>query len=326
MEIVPPADSNYISIATTVAGVFLVMAMGALARYLKWFTSEVDRSMAGFTSNVLLPAFFFHRIMTDSKLSNDLAAWIPSLYGAILTASGFLVSAIIVWSVGRWFDIQDDAEKRTFTLCSGIANYGYIPIPLAEAFYPGCIVTLLVHNVGVDVALWSIGLYMISGLGLQKSWRRIVFSPPLVSVVIALVIRQLNAQPLIPKPFLHMTEQLGRCSIPMGLVLSGAIILDYAGKIRFAESLKPFLLAVLVRMILLPILFLMVAKWCTASRELQEVLLLQAAMPAATFPIVMTRLYNQSIETALTVVVGTSILGIITIPIWMVVGAQWLGL
>ena len=325
MELAPAVESSYISIATTVAGVFLVMAMGALARYLKWFTSEVDRSMAGFTSNVLLPAFFFHRIMTDSKLSNSLSAWTPSLYGFALTASGFLVSAMVVWSMGKWFGLKEDSQKRTFTLCSGIANYGYIPIPLAEAFYPGCIVTLLVHNVGVDVALWSIGLYMISGLGLKKSWRRIVFSPPLVSVVVALVIRQFGLQVFIPKPLLHMTEQLGRCSIPMGLVLSGAIILDYVGKIRIADSIKPFLLAVAVRMILLPILFLMVAKWGTSSSELQQVLLLQAAMPAATFPIVMARLYNQSIETALTVVVGTSVLGIITIPIWMVVGAHWLG-
>jgi len=325
MELAPAVESSYISIATTVAGVFLVMAMGALARYLKWFTSEVDRSMAGFTSNVLLPAFFFHRIMTDSKLSNSLSAWTPSLYGFALTASGFLVSAMVVWSMGKWFGLKEDSQKRTFTLCSGIANYGYIPIPLAEAFYPGCIVTLLVHNVGVDVALWSIGLYMISGLGLKKSWRRIVFSPPLVSVVVALVIRQFGLQVFIPKPLLHMTEQLGRCSIPMGLVLSGAIILDYVGKIRIADSIKPFLLAVAVRMILLPILFLMVAKWGTNSSELKQVLLLQAAMPAATFPIVMTRLYNQSIETALTVVVGTSVLGIITIPIWMVVGAHWLG-
>jgi len=325
MELAPAVESSYISIATTVAGVFLVMAMGALARYLKWFTSEVDRSMAGFTSNVLLPAFFFHRIMTDSKLSNSLSAWTPSLYGFALTASGFLVSAMVVWSMGKWFGLKEDSQKRTFTLCSGIANYGYIPIPLAEAFYPGCIVTLLVHNVGVDVALWSIGLYMISGLGLKKSWRRIVFSPPLVSVVVALVIRQFGLQVFIPKPLLHMTEQLGRCSIPMGLVLSGAIILDYVGKIRIADSIKPFLLAVAVRMILLPILFLMVAKWGTNSSELKQVLLLQAAMPAATFPIVMTRLYNQSIETALTVVVGTSVLGIITIPIWMVLGAHWLG-
>ena len=31
---------------------------------------------------------------------------------------------------------------------------------------------------------------------------------------------------------MHMSEQLGRCSIPIGLVLSGAIVYDYAGRVR----------------------------------------------------------------------------------------------
>jgi hypothetical protein len=39
----------------------------------------------------------------------------------------------------------------------------------------------------------------------------------------------------------------------------------------------------------------------------------------------MTRLYNQSVETAWVVVVGTSVLALITIPVWMVLGAYWLG-
>ena len=65
MAFEPDTGSNLFSIATTVSGVFLVMAVGAFARYMKWFTSEVDRSLAGFTTTVLLPSFFFHRIMTD---------------------------------------------------------------------------------------------------------------------------------------------------------------------------------------------------------------------------------------------------------------------
>jgi len=326
MQIGPDSGGNLISIATTVSGVFLVMAVGAFARYMKWFTSEVDRSLAGFTTTVLLPCFFFHRIMTDTKLSASLLAWTPSLFGAALTAFGFAVSMGLVWLVGKWFGLTDSSERRTFALCAGIANYGYIPFPLAEAFYPECIVTLLVHNVGVDVALWSIGLFIISGKGLKESWRRILFSPPLVSVAIALTIRQLGGQTYIPQPLMHMSDQLGRCSIPIGLVLSGAIIFDYAGSVQFGKAWRPFLLAIAVRIVLLPIVFLSVAKFGNLSRELQEVLLLQAAMPSATFPLVMTRLYNQSVVTAWTVVVGTSILGIVTIPLWMVFGAYWLGL
>ena len=321
----PLLGSNLVSIATTVSGVFLVMSVGAFARYMKWFTSEVDRSLAGFMTTVLLPSFFFHRIMTDPKLSASLADWMPSLYGAVLTAFGFAVSLIAVWFVGRWFGLKEPAERQTFSLCAGIANYGYIPVPLAEAFYPGCIVTLLVHNVGVDIALWSIGLFIISGQGIKSTWRRIIFSPPLVSVAIALTVRQFGIQTYIPSPFMHMAEQLGRCSIPIGLVLSGAIIYDYAGRVQFSSAWRPWILAVLVRIVLLPVVFLAVAKYGNCPRELQEVILLQAAMPSATFPLVMTRLYNKSVETAWTVVVGTSLLGMVTIPLWMVFGAYWLG-
>jgi len=92
-------SEQYLRITSTVIGVFLVIGMGALARYLKWFTSEVDRSLAGFLSNVLLPAFFFNRCMTDESLSANIAAWTPSFYGFALTILGFVVSTAIATSV-----------------------------------------------------------------------------------------------------------------------------------------------------------------------------------------------------------------------------------
>jgi predicted permease len=315
-------SDQFIKIASTVSGVFLVMVMGGIARQRKWFTKEVDRSMAGFTANVLMPSLFFHRIMTDQKLSMSIDAWTPALYGFGCTAVGFLVSVAVVKAVGKWFGIQSESEKRTFALCSGIDNYGYIPLPLAEVFYPACIVGLMVHNVGVDIALWSLGLFIISGAGIRETWRRVVFSPPLLAVAAALFIRQLGFGPWVPKPFLHMCDQLGRCSIPMGLVLSGAIIFDYASRFQWARAWRPLALAVIVRIVILPLGILLIAKHWTHNTELKQVLLLQASMPAATFPIVMTRLYNQSVETAWTVVVGTSVLGMLTIPLWMVF-ADW---
>ena len=65
---------SFLSVASAVTGVFLVMSMGGLARHWKWFTSEVDKSLAGFTSNVLMPALFFSRIMSDDRLSMHLDA------------------------------------------------------------------------------------------------------------------------------------------------------------------------------------------------------------------------------------------------------------
>ena len=82
------------------------------------------------------------------------------------------------------------------------------------------------------------------------------------------------------------------------------------------------MLAIAVRMLLLPLAILWLST-TTGSLELKQVLLVQAAMPAATFPIVMTRLYEQDIETAWTVVVGTSFLAILTIPLWLVMASHY---
>jgi predicted permease len=103
----------------------------------------------------------------------------------------------------------------------------------------------------------------------------------------------------------------------MGLILSGAIIYDYVDKFHWGRVWRPFLLAVAVRLVVLPFGIVMLSL-TTENMPLKEVLLVQAAMPAATFPIVMTRLYDQDIDTAWTVVVGTSVVAIVTIPLWLV--------
>jgi predicted permease len=112
----------------------------------------------------------------------------------------------------------------------------------------------------------------------------------------------------------------------MGLVLSGAILYDYIGISSWAKARRILSLAIPVRMMILPLAILAIATWGTDSESLKQVLLIQAAMPAATFPIVMTRLYEQDVQTAWVVVVATSLLSLLTIPVWMIFGAAWLGL
>jgi predicted permease len=310
--------------ASAVLGVFLVMGMGGLARHLRWFSKEVDRSLASFTSYVLMPCLFFDRIIHDPSLSAHLDAWYPAVLGFLCTVIGVLLAWGAARGLGRYFALHNDSQERTFGLTAGIHNYGYIALPLAEIFYPACVVSLMIHNVGVDLALWSAGLYTISGKGLRKSWKRIVFSPPLIAVALAVLIKQFGWVDWVPGPIEHATGKLGQCSVPIGLVLSGAILYDYFGKQPLAQIIGILSLAIPVRMLILPCCILAIAAWGTGSESLKQVLLIQAAMPAATFPIVMTRLYEQDVQTAWVVVVGTSLLSLMTIPLWMILGAAWL--
>lgn len=311
-------------ITSRVLGVFLVMLVGAIGRRLGWLTSESDRSLARLTANLLLPALFFHRIISSSTFSSISDSWLPPVLGFGFTCVGFVISATVANLIGPWIGLKTEASRRAFSLCVGICNYGYIPLPLAEFFYPDAVVTLMVHNVGVDLAMWSVGIVLISG-HLTKEWKRAVFSPPLLAVLAALLIGQTSLTGYLPAPVLQMAESLGQCAIPLGLVLSGAIIFDYYKQAEWRQGWTTVAAAVTLRQILIPTLMIGFALVTSLDPRIDQVLLLQAAMPAATFPIVLVRLYDQDTSTALRAVLGTSIVGVVTIPAWLIVGKLWFG-
>ena len=84
--------------------------------------------------------------------------------------------------------------------------------------------------------------------------------------------------------------------------------------------------AALVRLGIMPLLFILLAKYLPCSTELKRVLILQGAMPSAVLPIVITKHYGGDARTALQVALGTSLLGLATIPLWIHFGGQLVGL
>jgi predicted permease len=85
------------------------------------------------------------------------------------------------------------------------------------------------------------------------------------------------------------------------------------------------LLACVVRLGVLPLLILAAAKWLPLSIELKRVLVVQAAMPAGVVPIIVARHYGGQPLTAVQIVLGTTALGLLTIPLWLRVGLAWVG-
>jgi predicted permease len=119
---------------------------------------------------------------------------------------------------------------------------------------------------------------------------------------------------------------VGSCAIPLGLILVGAVIADYVG--NFQEDWRWPVLAssCVLRLGLIPVVMYVLARHIPAAVELKRVILLQAAMPAAVFPILMAKLYDGDAKTATRVVIATSAVSIVTLPLWIRYGAQIIGL
>jgi len=315
--------NDLLPIVSRVAGVFLVMAVGAIARKRHWLTRESDASLANLTANVLLPALFLDRVLTGPELDSLTIAWIGPVIGFVTTAVGLVLAFALARSCGRWFGCESESSQRAFALGVGICNYGYIPLPLAQYFYPDAEVDLILHNVGVDLALWTVGIAVIAG-GKKSSVKRALLSPPVIAIGIAIAIKQSGVGAYLPGPVMQMIRSLSLCAIPLGLVLSGAIIVDYIRHANWRTSTRTILAAILFRQLAMPALMLGVAVWLPLTTSIREVVVLQAAMPSAVFPIVLTRLYDRDTTTALRVILGTGLFGLITIPLWLYAGRIWL--
>jgi predicted permease len=310
------------SVLTAILPVLCAILAGAVMRRVNWLTAEADASMMRVTINVFTPCLIFDSVLGNRALDHPGTLLLAPAIGFLTVILGIFASLAIAPLAG----LEGDARRRTFAVSTGIYNYGYIPLPLALAlFNRETAGVLFVHNIGVEAAMWSAGMIVLSGHGLKDGWRKVV-NVPLIAILIALLLNTTGVAGHLPGFVVQTARLLGQCAIPLGLVLIGATMSDYAHEFRVGGAGQAMGAACLMRLGILPVAFLLLAWVLPCSLELRRVVLLQAAMPAAVFPIIMAKHYGGDAGTALRIVLATSVGAIITIPLWLRLGGQFLGI
>ena len=308
---------------SAVLPIFFIIGAGFFARRVGWLNEEADRSLMAVVVNLLYPALIFSFILGNNALRQPANLLLPPLVGFVSVVAGFGVAML----VARQLKIGTAKDCRTFGFTTGLYNYGYFPIPIiALLFDRETTGVLLVHNVGVEIAMWSLGVGFILSANDPKSiWRRI-FSPPVVSILIAVPLNLIGAAEYIPAAGHEAIDLLGRCAIPIGLLLIGATFADLAKGVQLFERLRIPGIASLLRVGIFPLAFLLVAWLLPLPIELKRVIVIQAAMPCAVFPIVLARHFDGSPDVALKIVLSTTLLSFLTIPFWIAFGLKLLDL
>ena len=293
--------------------VFLVIASGYALRRTGIFTEEGDRSLLGLLVNLLVPCLALDVIIGNEALERP-ANWIfPPLLGFLVPALGYLVCL-----GGARLFLRDVKKARTFASVAGLQNYGYIPLPICLALFDRDVVgVLLAFNMGVDIAMWTLGVALMPGGDGKSDWRKILLSPPIVSVAAGIALNAMGAGHWVPQAVDGAWHMLGLCAVPVGLLVTGAVLADHMRPGMLRSGWNTIGLALALRLGLLPALILAAALWLPLNPALRTVLIVQSAMPSAVFPVVLAKMHGGDMPTALRIVLGTSIASLITIPLWL---------
>lgn len=321
-----------ISFSTVVAAVlpvYLLAGVGVLLRKFKVLPSEADGALLRLVIHFLYPCLILDKILGNELVRSPAVVG----YGIGVGFGIIMMGYLIAWLVSRILGMKKGSGSRSFTFSGGLQNYGYTAIPVLMALSSTqgsgdkVLGILFVHSLGVEIAIWIVGVMLLTGK-LFKSPKALL-NGPIIAVSLGLVgvysgvwrFFEPNEGPLIGSAIRTSMHWLGGCAFPMALVLIGAMIGDLFGKEKIDWKVAGG--AVLVRNVLMAFLILCVAKFLPIIDELKLVLIVQASMPAAVTPILLTRIYGGQPHVAVQVVMATSLVALITMPFIVAWGMAW---
>ena len=310
------------TILNAVVPVCGVMGLGVFIRKLNWLTEEADNSLMRVCVNVLLPCLILDKSLGNPALSQPSNLLLAPLIGFLLIGVGMLIA---FWA-SPLHGLREPVGKRTFALTVGMHNYGYVPLPLALLLFDQATTgVLFLHIIGVEMAMWTLGVMLLSGGNIGRDWRKLI-NAPLLAIVMAVALNALGWNTSVPQVVGTVLHWLGGCAIPLALILISAIMADHLGEFHSANGWRVISSAVFLRIGLLPVLFLILVRVIPMTEEHQRVLMLEAAMPTAVFPIKLAKLYKGDPATAMRAVLSTAVVSPVTIPLWIKFGIRFVGL
>ncbi len=303
--------------------VFSVIAMIALGFFLakrKWFEGNSSALISRLVVSVALPAYMISNLMTSydkAKLISMLPGLpIPflAMLGSFLVASGLAV--VLKVPKGR---------RGTFASMFSLANAVFIGLPVnLLLFGDESLPFALLYYIANTTVFWTLGTYLIASDGAIRSGRakpspvsaaglKRILSPPLLGFIAAIFMIMTGIS--LPKSIMDLCKYLGNMTTPLSMLFVGIVISRIElKKMRFGLDIA-FVLA--GRFLVTPFLIFLLMRGRDLPLLMKQVFLITSAMPAMTQTPILAEAYGADAEYAGIGTSLTTVLSMITIPIYM---------
>ncbi len=310
-------------LALAITRLALLISLGWFLARRGWVGPQERQPLMRIVVWVFFPAMILSRVSNNPLISSGPKALLYVGAGFLMIIVGFLVAT----AVGTLFGVKAGVARRSFAFSAGINNFGYLGIPVTAALFNHDVVgVLLVHNVGVEAAIWTVGVAMVSGDSLARGLRNLL-QPMTVALFVALTLNLAGLGGTMPVRFLaDLCHNIGECAIPIGTLLTGVYLHENIGQFRMLADASASFGVMAVRWVVMPLALLGVAGCFITDDSLRRVILVQAAMPCGIFTFLIVGLYKGDVQVSLRCSVITMLCCPLVTPLWLYVGSRLLGL
>ncbi len=255
----------------TVLPFFILMLIGLTLQYLKVFPAETDKSLNLYVIYIALPALILQQVPALEFSGSILAPFIMPWLVVVFSGSAVL----LLCRAMRW----SRETTGALLLMVPLGNTSFLGVPMVERFFgsAGIPYAILYDQFGSFLALSSYGtliLALYSGSsrpGIFPTIRRIILFPPFLALAAALLLHGTT----FPGWADSLLSMAAKSMVPVVMVAIGFQMRLLLPR----DELVPLAAGLTLRLVVMPVIFLMGCKLFNLSGPAVQVSLLETAMP-----------------------------------------------
>lgn len=303
---------------SSILSVLLIIAVGFILSKIGWLDNKIGDAFSKIIINVSLPSLMI--INVSQRFSDDTLSQYK--YGIIVSFSCILVSYFISYIIGKITRINK-AKLGIFCALFTFSNTIFIGLPVNIAIYgEESIPFVLLYYLANTTLFWTLGVYNIKKTKYNSGAQFLnfqtikkIFSPPLLGFLIGLAMVLLDIN--LPGFISDTLKYVGNLTTPLSMFFIGIVIssvklknikfdiyscLIIAGKF----FITPFIVFMLLRIVEFPTL-------------MQNVFILEAAMPIMAQIAVVAKHYESESEYTAWLITFTTIISMFIIPLYALI-------
>lgn len=314
-----------LSVFFRLLSIFLMIAIGWAARRREIIGAETTRSLSKLLTYFFYPALIFTSISRHFNVASLMTNWKLPAGAFLIMLLGFAIGLL----VERLVTDPHSPQGHTFLFQCTINNYSFLPMPLVLMMWgePG-VAGLIFSAMGPELAIWTLGIYALSGRKLSLHSFRQLINPPLITMIATLCFILLRGQlltessaftayPAMVELYASVTSSLtllGGATIPLAMMVAGSRMAGLQPHHLFS---RVQLALSLLRLVIIPAAAIGLMSLLPLTDDIRKILTMVAIMPVAVTSVVLCELYRSDSDFAASSVLITHLLCLLTVPLWL---------
>ncbi len=288
--------------------IMLMMLFGFWVKKRGLLPDVVEKGLSGLLISAILPLAIL--ASGDVTLSAELAVGLR--LSAAATVGYYAVSIVLLLCISRFLPLAS-AQKTIFVITTVYANTAFLGFPIMYALYGAeGMLYAVIFNIGYQLTFFTWGVAKITGSG-AEGWKALLRTPVTIASFITTL---LVLTPLaLPTVLQDACTAIGNMTTPLSLLLIGSSFV----RMHPMELLRDkwsYLVSGL-RLLVLPLLMFLAVRALQFPTVPGSVCVLMSGLPCASLGVIYAEQYDCAPDFAARAVVQTTLLMVITVPLWI---------